>query len=202
MKIGTCLAAPALVFLAAVGASSADVTINEPAPEFTLSGADGESHKLSDYRGKVVVLEWLNHDCPFVKKHYGTDNMQALQRKYTDAGVVWLSINSSAAGKQGHLTAEQATKVTAEKNAAPSAVLLDADGKVGQLYGARTTPHMFVIDPEGKLVYNGAIDDKPTPEPADVKGAKNFVAAAIDATVAGKKPEVQAMKPYGCSVKY
>jgi hypothetical protein len=128
--------------------------------------------------------------------------MQALQRKYTEAGVVWLSINSSADGKQGHLTAETATKATADKNAAPTAVLLDADGKVGQLYGARTTPHMFVIDAKGNLVYNGAIDDKPTPEPADVKGAKNFVAAAIDATVAGKKPEVQATKPYGCSVKY
>jgi peroxiredoxin len=201
VPFGIALAA-LVVALCVPAPAQAAVEIDQPAPDFELPSADGKSHKLSSYKGKVVVLEWLNHDCPFVRKHYGTDNMQALQRTYTEQGVVWLSINSSAPEKQGHTTAEQAAKLSADKKAAPTAVLLDPDGKVGQLYGARTTPHMFVIDAQGTLVYNGAIDDKPTPDPADVAGAKNLVAAAVDATLAGKKPEVRTTKPYGCSVKY
>lgn len=184
------------------GVASAAVEIDAPVPDFTLAAADGTTHDLADHRGKTVVLEWLNHDCPFVRKHYGSDNMQALQRLYTGKGVVWLSVNSSAPGKQGHSTPEQAAQLTAEKKAAPTAVLLDADGAVGRLYGARTTPHMFVIDPEGRLVYNGAIDDKATTDPADIKGATNHVARALDAVLAGRTPEVRATQPYGCSVKY
>jgi hypothetical protein len=148
------------------------------------------------------VLEWLNHDCPFVRKHYSSGNMQSLQKKYTELGVVWLSINSSAPGKQGHCTPEKANELTTKHEAAPTAVLLDADGTVGRLYGARTTPHMYVIDAKGTLVYNGAIDDKPSTSTKDVAGAKNHVAAALDAVLAGRSPEVKTSKPYGCSVKY
>jgi peroxiredoxin len=202
IRNGITLASIALVAAAASGAARAEVAIGEPAPDFELTASNGQSYSLSGLAGQVVVLEWLNHECPFVRKHYGSGNMQSLQKKYTGQDVVWLSINSSAPGKQGHVTPEQAEKLTAEKGAAPTAVLLDPDGKVGQLYGARTTPHMFVIDADGKLAYNGAIDDRPTPEPADVEGAKNFVAAALDAVLAGRKPETQAVKPYGCSVKY
>jgi alkyl hydroperoxide reductase subunit AhpC len=192
------------VILAAVlpAPATAAVQVNQDAPDFTLPGADGATHSLSDFRGKVVVLEWLNHDCPFVRKHYGSGNMQALQKRYTGEGVVWLSINSSAPGKQGHSTPAEAAELTAETGAAPTAVLLDPDGEVGKTYGARTTPHMFVIDPEGKLVYNGAIDDKPTTDQADVEGADNYVVAALAAVMNGETPEVQTTKPYGCSVKY
>jgi peroxiredoxin len=207
MSMRTRQLAFAVVVLAAAtvgtsGAARANVEINKPAPDFSLPAASGKTHSLAEFEGKVVVLEWTNPDCPFVKKHYGSDNMQALQRKYTAQGVVWLSINSSAPGKQGHCTPEKAAKLTIETEAAPTAVLLDSDGMVGKLYGARTTPHMFVIDGKGDLVYNGAIDDKPTADSADVKGAKNLVAAALDAVLAGKMPEVQATQPYGCSVKY
>jgi peroxiredoxin len=198
------LAVLALVFVIASfqGPASAAVEIDEPAPEFTLKDSNGATHSLSDFAGKVVVLEWLNHDCPFVRKHYSSGNMQSLQKKYTERGVVWLSINSSAPGKQGHCTPEKANELTAKHEAAPTAVLLDADGTVGRLYGARTTPHMYVIDAKGTLVYNGAIDDKPSTNTKDVAGAKNYVAAAIDAVLAGRSPEVRTSKPYGCSVKY
>lgn len=188
----TCAAGPAL----------ASPEIGQEAPAFTLPAADGETHSLADFRGQVVVLEWVNHDCPFVKKHYGSGNMQALQEKYTGEGVVWLSVNSSAPGKQGHVTPEQALELTAEKNAAPTAVLLDPEGDVGQSYGARTTPHMYVIDEDGVLVYMGAIDDRPTTDLDDVEGATNYVTAALDAVLAGGTPETQVTKPYGCSVKY
>jgi peroxiredoxin len=200
-RIGIVTLALATV-LAATLSAEAKVEIGKPAPDFTLSSADGKTHSLSAFKGQVVVLEWVNFDCPFVKKHYGSDNMQALQRRYTGEGVVWLSINSSAPGKQGHCTPEQAVKLGAERKAAATALLLDPEGKVGQLFGARTTPHMFVIDKEGRLVYNGAIDDKPSPDPADLAGAKNYVTAALDAVLAGRKPEVQSTQPYGCSVKY
>jgi peroxiredoxin len=194
------LAATVAAFLPVT--ATAAVQVNQAAPDFTLPAADGATHSLSEFRGKVVVLEWLNHDCPFVQKHYGSGNMQALQKRYTGEDVVWLSVNSSAPGKQGHSSAAQATELSKENGAAPTAVLLDPDGEVGKMYGARTTPHMYIVDPEGKLVYNGAIDDKPTTDQADVEGAENYVVAALAEVMDGKQPEVQTTKPYGCSVKY
>jgi peroxiredoxin len=196
------IVAVAFAALSFQGWVRASVEIDKPAPGFTLEDSHGRPHSLSDYAGKIVVLEWLNHSCPFVRKHYGTNNMQSLQKTYTERGVVWLSINSSAPGKQGHCTPEKANELSAEHGAAPTAVLLDTDGIVGRLYGARTTPHMFVIDREGSLVYNGAIDDRPSVDPSDVEGATNYVAAALVAVLAGESPEVKTSKPYGCSVKY
>lgn len=172
------------------------------APDFTLVDSYGTVHKLSDYNGKFVVLEWLNHGCPFVRKHYNSGNMQSLQKKYTAKGVIWLSIISSAPGKQGHCTPEEANEMTAVKNASPTAVLLDGQGVVGKLYGARTTPHMFVIDPERNFIYSGAIDDRPTTDVDDISGATNYVANALDEAMSGKPVTVAAKQPYGCPVKY
>jgi peroxiredoxin len=167
------------------------------APEFTLKDTNGKEHSLKEYRGRVVVLEWVNHGCPYVVKHYATDNMQKLQRKYAEKGVAWLSICSSAEGKQGHMSPEKWNEKTKELKAAPAAVLLDADGKVGHLYGAKVTPHMFVIGKDGAVAYRGAIDDNPSPKHDTVAGAKNLVAAALDAVLEGKAPEVKESKPYG-----
>lgn len=172
------------------------------APAFTLQGVSGKTVNLSDYKGKTVVLEWMNHGCPFVKKHYGANNMQTLQKTYTDKGVVWLSIISSAEGKQGYVTAEEGAKEKKEHGSKATDVLLDPKGTVGQAYGAKTTPHMFVIDPKGTLVYQGAIDSNNSADPKDIPSAKNFVAAALDATLAGKAVEVPKTQSYGCSVKY
>ena len=174
----------------------------EAAPEFTLTDSKGASHKLSDFRGKLVVLEWLNHECPFVKKHYSGGDMQKLQKEYTAKGVVWLSIISSAPGKQGHRTGPQADVDTKDKNAAPTAVLLDPAGEVGQKYEAKTTPHMFVIDKEGKIIYAGAIDSIKSTNSADVAQAENHVRQALDAALAGKPVPTSKTAPYGCSVKY
>lgn len=174
----------------------------DQAADFTLTDTHGKQHKLSDYKGKYVVLEWVNYDCPFVKKHYGSENMQQLQRKYTERGVVWLSIVSSAEGKQGHYPPEEMNQQAAQRKAAPTAILLDGDGTVGKLYGARTTPHMFVLDPEQQMIYMGAIDDKPTADPEDVKSATNYVAAALDEAMSGRPVTTAKSKPYGCSVKY
>jgi peroxiredoxin len=200
-KAGTLLLGAVALLTFALGAH-AGVAVGSAAPDFTLTDTAGETHRLADFAGKVVVLEWINHDCPFVKKHYGAGNMQALQKKYTAEGVVWLSVNSSAPGKQGHCTPEKADELSAKHGAAPTALLLDEDGKVGKAFGARTTPHMYVIDAEGVLVYNGAIDNRPTADPKDIPGATNYVAAALDAVLAGGTPEVATSKPYGCSVKY
>jgi peroxiredoxin len=174
----------------------------EAAPEFTLTDSKGTSHKLSDFRGKLVVLEWLNHECPFVKKHYSGGDMQKLQKEYTAKGVVWLSIISSAPGKQGHRTGQQAEVDTQDKNAAPTAVLLDPAGEVGQKYGAKTTPEMFVIDKEGKIIYSGAIDSIKSTNSADIAKAENHVRQALDAALAGKPVPTPKTTPYGCSVKY
>ena len=174
----------------------------EEAPTFTLTDSKGTSQSLSDFRGKFVVLEWLNHDCPFVKKHYGSGNMQKLQKEYTAKGVVWLSIISSAPGKQGHRTGPQADADTKDKNASPTAVLLDPAGEVGQKYGAKTTPHMFVLDKEGKVIYAGAIDSINSTNPADVAKAENHIRQTLDAALAGKPVPTPSTKPYGCSVKY
>lgn len=180
----------------------AAVEPGEAAPEFTLADSKGTSHKLSDFRGKLVVLEWLNHECPFVKKHYSGGDMQKLQKDYTGKGVVWLSIISSAPGKQGHRTGPQADADTKDKNAAPTAVLLDPAGEVGQTYGAKTTPEMFVIDKEGKVIYAGAIDSIKSTNSADIAKAENHVRQALDAALAGKPVPTPKTQPYGCSVKY
>lgn len=176
--------------------------VGAPAPSFELKDADGKTRSLAEHKGKTVVLEWTNDGCPFVKKHYGTGNMQRLQRQAAKDGVVWLTINSSALGKQGHVDGPGAKKLMTEHEAAPAAYLLDPDGKVGKRYGARTTPHMYVIDAEGTLVYMGAIDDKPSTKTEDVKTAKNYVTAALAALKAGKPVAEPVTKAYGCGVKY
>ena len=180
----------------------ADATVGQPAPLFSAPDATGAARSLVTYKGKWVVLEWVNHECPFVQKHYGSGNMQKAQKAATAKGAVWLSVNSSAPGKQGALDGKLAAKMVAEKGAAPAAVLLDPDGKVGHAYGAKTTPHMFVIDPKGTVVYAGAIDDKPSTDQADVATAKNFVLAALDEAMAGKPVTTASTQPYGCAVKY
>lgn len=177
-------------------------SIGKTAPDFTLTDLHGKARHLSDYRGKFVVLEWNNPDCPFVNKHYGSGNMQALQREYGKKGVVWLTINSSAKGKQGYYEPAALEKWLGSEKWAAQAYLRDTDGKVGRLYGAKTTPNMFVIDPKGTLIYAGAIDDKPSTKKADVATAKNYVRACLDAAMAGKTVAVHATVPYGCSVKY
>jgi peroxiredoxin len=191
----------ALVLAVALFAAAAPET-GKPAPDFTLPGQDGKPVKLSSLKGSWVVLEWFNKDCPFVRKHYGSQNMQGLQKKYAAKGVKWLSIVSSKPGKQGHLTAAEAVAVMKEQGMSSTAVLLDPKGDVGRLYQAKTTPHMFVVDPKGALVFMGGIDDKATADPEDIKGARNHVAAALDEGMAGKKISVPTTKPYGCSVKY
>lgn len=175
--------------------------LGKPAPAFSVADTNGKTHSLDQYRGKWVVLEWLNHKCPYVRKHYDGGAMQALQKKYADR-VVWLSVVSSAPGKQGHFSNEEANELTKEKNAAPHAVLIDAPGTVGRAYDARTTPHMFVINPQGNIVYMGGIDDKPTSRAADLKTARPHVDLALQEALAGKPVSVPTSQPYGCNVKY
>jgi peroxiredoxin len=176
--------------------------VGSAAPEFSLSDSTGKTHSLSQFKGKYVVLEWFNPECPFVKKHYGSDNMQNLQKDATSKGVVWLTIDSSAEGKEGYLTAEQAEKVKTQWKTKQTALLLDGDGKVGKAYGAKNTPHMVIISPDGKIVYEGAIDSKATPNPADISNSTNYVKVALDETMSGKAVSNPQTKPYGCSVKY
>jgi peroxiredoxin len=176
--------------------------VGSTAPDFSLTDAKGKTHSLSQYKGKYVVLEWFNPECPFVKKHYGSGNMQKLQGEFTGRGIVWLTIDSSAPGKEGNLTAEQANAKMAEWKTKQTALVLDPDGKAGQSYGAKNTPHMFVINPEGKIVYEGAIDSKATPNPTDIAGATNYVKVALEESLSGKSVSSPNTKPYGCSVKY
>jgi peroxiredoxin len=183
-------------------AAQPSARVNAAAPDFSATDSYGKTQKLSDQKGKIVVLEWTNDGCPFVGKHYRSGNMQGLQKKYTAQGVVWFTIVSSATGTQGYVTPEEANRDTTTRGAAPTAVLLDPTGTVGHLYGAQATPHMYVINPEGQLVYMGAIDDIPSTAVSDVAHAKNYVAAAIEEVKAGKRVTVQATKAYGCSVKY
>ena len=190
------------LLLAAVTIAQAEVQIGQPAPDFSLTDCSGKKVSLSDFKGKVVVLEWVNHNCPFVAKHYGSGNMQKLQADATAKGVTWLSICSSAPGKQGHATGPEAMKKCTETQSAATAYLLDETGKVGKTYGAKVTPEMYVIDANGVLVYHGAIDDKKSTNPGDIAGAKNYVAAALDEVLAGKPVSTAKTDPYGCSVKY
>lgn len=183
-------------------AAHAGVSVGQPAPDFTGVDSNGNQHTLSQYKGKTVVLEWTNHDCPYVKKHYNSGNMQTLQKQATADGVVWLSIISSRPGKQGHVSGGKANDLTRSRNAAPTAVILDETSAIGRLYGAKTTPHMYIIDKTGQLVYMGGIDSIPSSDEADIAGAKNYVRAALDAMTAGKTIEDSITRPYGCSVKY
>jgi peroxiredoxin len=182
-------------------ASSAPA-VGQSAPAFTGTDTAGQKVSLEQYRGKIVVLEWTNPECPFVQKHYGSGNMQALQKEVTAKGVVWLSIYSSAPGQQGYVHAAEADRLTKDRDAAPTRVLLDPTGEIGHLYNARTTPHMFVVDPAGRLVYMGGIDDKPTTSKSDVRGATNYVRAALQDLAAGRTVATPVTRPYGCSVKY
>ena len=194
----------------AVALTSAELSaapkVGAPAPAFTAVDTRGTSHSLAAYRGQWVVLEWVNHECPYTKKHYaaldgGLGNTQAMQRDYAKR-VVWLSVVSSAPGKQGFTSAEEADELTQEKGAAPTAVVRDTAGTLGRLYGARNTPQYAIIDPQGVLRYAGAIDDRPTAKVKDIAGATNHVRAALDAGLAGTPIAVAQTQPYGCDVKY
>src|SRR3954453_11029384 len=199
----TKLLVAALTSLVATSLIAADSPkVGSPAPDFSIADAKGKTHSVSEHKGKFVVLEWFNPECPFVKKHYSSGNMQKLQQEYAGKGVVWMSIDSSAAGKEGNLTPEEATKQIAEWKMNSTTLLLDPDGKAGQTYGAKNTPHMFVINPEGKIVYEGAIDSKATANPADITSATNYVKVALDESLGGKAVSNANTKPYGCAVKY
>jgi len=182
---------------------AADVPpVGSAAPEFSAPDANGKTQSLSEYKGKYVVLEWFNPECPFVKKHYGGGNMQKLQGDYTSKGVVWLTIDSNAPGTEGNITAEQAKKIMDSWKTKQTALLLDPESKVAKLYGAKNTPNMVVISPEGKIVYEGAIDSKASPNPADIPSSTNYVKNALDESLSGKPVSNAQTKPYGCSVKY
>jgi peroxiredoxin len=196
-----------LTTLLTLAASTALFAAESPAvgtnaPDFSLTDSKGKTQSVSQYKGKYVVLEWFNPECPFVKKHYGASNMQKLQEEFTGKGVVWISIDSSAPGKEGHLTAEQANAKMTEWKTKQTALVLDPDGKAGQTYGAKNTPHMFVINPEGKVIYEGAIDSKASANPADIANSTNYVKVALEESLGGKPVTTATTKPYGCSVKY
>src|SRR2546423_1873919 len=182
---------------------AADVPpVGSAAPDFSLKDSKGETHSLNQYKGKTVVLEWFNPECPFVKKHYGSDNMQKLQKEFTSKGVVWLTVDSSAEGAEGYLTADAANKIMTQWKTHQTALLLDPDGVAGKAYGAKNTPDMIVISPEGKIVYEGAIDSKASPNPADIPSSTNYVKAALDESLAGKPVSNAQTKPYGCHITY
>jgi peroxiredoxin len=193
----------AIACLASTALFAADSPpVGSTAPDFSVTDSKGKTQSLSQYKGKYVVLEWFNPDCPFVKKHYGSGNMQKLQEEFAGKGVVWLSVDSSAPGKEGNLSPEQAEKKMTEWKTKSTAFLIDADGKTGQAYGAKNTPHMFIINPDGKIIYEGAIDSKASANPADIPGSTNYVKAALDEALTGKTVTTPSSRPYGCSVKY
>jgi hypothetical protein len=197
------LAASTLVGFALIAFSAAwAARVGEAAPDFTATDSNGEVHKLSEYQGKYVVLEWTNRGCPFTQKHYNSGNMQRLQREWTGRGIIWLTVASSAPGKQGYVTASEENAYLKQANAAPTAVLLDSAGTLGHLYDAKTTPDIFIISPKGVLIYSGAIDDRPSTDVADVNGAKNYVSLTLDEATSGKPVSNPTTRPYGCSVKY
>ena len=193
----------AITTLAAGALYAADIPpVGSAAPDFSLKDTKGQTHSLSQYKGKTVVLEWFNPECPFVKKHYGSDNMQKLQKQFTDKGVVWLTIDSSSEGAEGYLTAEAANKIVTQWKTHQTALLLDPDGTAGKAYGSKNTPNMVIISPEGKIVYEGAIDSKATPNPADIPSSTNYVKNALDESLAGKPVSNAQTKPYGCHITY
>lgn len=195
-------AAAAGVAQTAATPAAANPQTGTPAPDFTATDSKGKLQALAAYKGKTVVLEWTNHECPYTVKHYATGNMQALQKAATDSGAIWLTVVSSRPGTQGHVNALEADQLTDARKANPTAVLLDPRGNLGRLYDARTTPHMYIIDPAGMLVYMGAIDDQPTANHASVKTARNHVRDALDAMTAGRPIAIASTRPYGCTVKY
>ena len=180
----------------------AAISVGKSAPDFVCKGSDGKEYRLADYKGKFVVLQWYNRDCPFIHKHYDSGNMQKLQDAYGKKGVVWFEIISSAPGTEGYLTAAEAQANRGESGTKSLATLLDPEGVVGRLYGAKTTPHMFIIDPNGDLIYQGAIDDHNSTDADDIPQSKNYVALALDQAMAGKPIATPSTRPYGCSVKY
>jgi len=202
MKKGMAVCVMAAAVLSFSPAVFAEVEIGRPAPDFSLPSAFGETVSLSDYQGKFVVLEWTNYDCPFVKKFYSAGKMQALQAEYTGKDIIWLSVNSSAPGQQGNYTPVEWNQMVIKKKAVPTHVLLDEDGTVGRRYGAQTTPHMFVINREGDVIYQGAIDDTPSTDPNDIPESVNYVERALDEALSEKPVSIPSTKSYGCSVKY
>ncbi|MEO6278980.1 redoxin domain-containing protein [Roseateles sp.] len=191
-----------LALLLAPALAQAAATVEAPAPTFSATTAEGKPLSLADLKGKTVVLEWTNHDCPYVKKHYSSGNMQSQQKDAAAQGVVWLQVVSSAPGQQGHVDGATARKLNSERGAAPMATLLDPKGELGKLYGAQTTPHMYVIKPDGTLAYKGGIDSIATADKADIAKAEPYVTEALAAVAAGRKVEKASTRPYGCSVKY
>jgi peroxiredoxin len=187
------LAIPLLVLAAKVG---------DPAPNFSATASDGKTYRLSDYRGKFVVLEWHNNGCPYTQKHYESGNMQRLQKEWTEKGVAWFTVISSAPGTQGYVTADQENTYKQRMKATPTAALLDPSGEVGHLYDAKTTPQMVVINPQGTIIYDGAIDDHPTSDSSDIPQSKNYLELALSEATTGKPVGIPASRPYGCSVKY
>ena len=190
------------VLVLALVAIALAAKVGEAAPDFTATDSNGKTQHPADLKGKYVVLEWHNQGCPFTKKHYESGNMQRLQKEWTAKGVAWFTVISSAPGTQGYVTASEENDYVKKVNASPTAVLLDPDGTVGHLYAAKTTPHMYIIDPKGVLIYNGAIDDHPTPNPGDIPSSRNYVTSALQEAMAGKPVSEAATRPYGCSVKY
>jgi peroxiredoxin len=202
MKRSTQLRSLVVLMLCAVPLLLAAAKVGDAAPEFTAAASNGKTVRLADYRGRYVVLEWHNNGCPYVGKHYNSGNMQRLQKQWTSKGVVWLTILSSAPGKQGYVTASEENDYLTKEQAAPTAALLDPTGEIGHLYDAKTSPQMVVINPQGTVIYSGAIDDKPTTDLQDVQGATNYVSLALEQAMAGKPVATPATRPYGCSVKY
>ena len=191
-----------LTLVATLGLAQAAPKIGYPAPAFSAVDTTGKTWSLAELKGKKVILEWTNDQCPYVIKHYGSGNMQALQKEATGAGYIWLSVISSAPGKQGHVSPAEADALTTSRGAAPTAVLIDSQGVLGRAYEAKTTPHLFIIDEAGTLVYQGGIDDKPTTDPADIAGANNYVRQAMAELASGKPIANPVTRPYGCSVKF
>lgn len=202
MNRSTLYRAFAVLILCAAPLLLAAAKAGDAAPGFTATASNGKTVRLADYRGKFVVLEWHNNGCPYVGKHYNSGNMQRLQKQWTSQGVVWLTILSSAPGKQGYVTASEENDYLAKEHAAPTAALLDPTGEIGHLYDAKTSPQMVVINPQGVVIYSGAIDDKPTTDLQDVQGATNYVSLALEQAMAGRPVQTPATRPYGCSVKY
>jgi len=189
-----------MLFSPAIFAQSA--RIGEPAPQFTANDSTGRMQTLAQYQGRYVVLEWHNQGCPYTRKHYTSGNMQELQKEWTAKGVAWFTVISSASGQQGYVTAGEENEYLEKMHASPTAALLDPDGQIGRLYGAKTTPEIYVIDPQGKLIYEGAIDNRPTPDPSDIKGADNYLNDVLQAAMAGKPVAQPFTHSYGCSIKY
>ncbi len=197
----SCLVA-STVLSAGILSAGAQVKVGAAAPAFMGTDSNGKTESLDQFKGKYVVLEWHNQGCPYTAKHYTSGNMQSLQKEWTAKGVAWFTVISSAPGQQGYMTANAENAYVKKVGAGPTAVLLDSQGKIGHLYDAKTTPQMVVIDPAGKIIYDGAIDDKPTPDVNDIKGAKNYVSDALSAAMAGRPVATPYTRPYGCSVKY